>query len=123
MPEASHERRRFHRIATDKPVTVKADDGPHEGITLDVSLRGLLIEPSDGWIPDSGGNVSARVRLDDDLCCIDMDGQIVHVENGRIGISVTSVDVDSASRLRRMVELNLGDEADLERDLAQLIAG
>jgi hypothetical protein len=123
MSEHSQERRRFHRVVTDKPVVVQTDDGPQEGKTLDVSLRGLLIEPVDGWQPEAGVDVSARIRLDGELCCIEMEGQVVHVDPGRIGIHVTSVDLESAARLRRMVELNLGDTEDLERDLAELVKG
>ncbi|MDJ0740266.1 MAG: PilZ domain-containing protein [Gammaproteobacteria bacterium] len=122
MSEASIERRRFHRIGTDKPVAVRSASGDHAGTTLDVSLRGLLLEPSDGWQPQSGTPVEARIRLDDgDDCCIDLQGRVAHVDARRIGIHVTAVDVESASRLRRMVELNLGDTTLIERELAELI--
>ena len=122
MSEADIERRRFHRVGTDKPVAVTSAGGEHAGTTLDVSLRGLLLEPSDGWQPSTGTAVEARIRLDDaDDCCIDLKGRVVHVEARRIGIHVTDFDIESASRLRRMVELNLGDAALIERELAELI--
>lgn len=122
MSEPTQERRRFQRIVTDKPITVRGDDGEHGGTTLDLSLRGLLLESTDGWQPEAGSAVSMRIRLDDDAFCIDMDGTIAHVVGSRIGVRVTSVDIDSAGQLRRMVELNLGDHDLLERELTELVS-
>jgi hypothetical protein len=39
-----------------------------------------------------------------------------------VGLRCDRLDVDSMSHLRRLVELNLGDPALLERDLQSLIA-
>ena len=123
MPESSQDRRRFQRIITDKPIVVRSQDGEHHGTTLDLSLRGLLLESTDRWQPQTGSPVRVRIRLDDDTCCIDMDGTVAHVEGGHIGIRLAGVDIDSAARLRRMVELNLGDHDLLERELTELVHG
>lgn len=122
MPDPIHERRRFRRIVTDKPVVVRCADGEHCGTALDLSLRGLLLESTDEWRPEAGHPVSVRIRLDDDACCIEMDGWVAHVDGNQIGIRVTGIDIDSAGRLRRMVELNLGDHGLLERELAELVS-
>jgi len=121
MPEAHRERRRFHRIITDKPVVLDTGDGQYQGKTLDISLRGLLLQLTGDWRPEVGCEVIARVMLDNDDCCIEARGMIVHVEGEHAGIQVTRMDVDSASRLRRMVELNLIEPGDLERDIIELI--
>jgi hypothetical protein len=122
MTESSTERRRFHRFATDKPVVIRSGDEEHRGTTLDVSLRGLLLDAGEGWEAQPGSLVHASIRLDDGTSCIDIDGEVCHVEGSRIGIHVTMIDLDSASLLRRMVELNLADHTLLERNLAQLIS-
>ena len=123
MPPESTERRRFHRVATDKPVRITADGQAHDGIVLDVSLRGLLFEVDSDWQLPHGSSVSACVVLDEDRCSIEMQGEIVHVDGRRIGLHCTSIDVESAVRLRRMVELNLDDDALLERELSQMLIG
>ena len=64
-----------------------------------------------------------RVRLEGELCCIDMEGEVAHIEGADIGLHCLSLDVESAAKLRRMVELNLVNSALLERNLQQLIAG
>jgi hypothetical protein len=123
MPEQSAERRRFNRIATDKRIVLRSTGAEHTGTVRDVSLRGLLFDADDNWQPEIGTTIVASVQLDDEQCSIDMDGEAVHVEGNRIGMRCTSLDVESASRLRRLVELNLGDPGLLERELVQMIAG
>jgi hypothetical protein len=44
------------------------------------------------------------------------------VENNLVGLEITSMDLDSATNLRRLVELNLADPSLLERELSQLTA-
>lgn len=122
MSQQNHERRRFHRIATDKPVLVSCGGQQHTGTVLDISLRGLLFETTGGWQPAHDAPVQARVELDPaEVCCIEMQGVVAHVDGNRIGIRATSLDLDSASRLKRLVELNLADHDQLERDLAELL--
>ena len=46
----------------------------------------------------------------------------VHHNNGYTGLRCDSIDLDSVTHLRRLIELQLGDPALLERDLAELSA-
>ncbi len=123
MPDTHDDRRRFHRIATDKPVELAIGDRSYSGTVLDISLRGLLFLSTADAQPQHGDQAKAHIKLDDELCCIDLVGEVAHVQGRRIGMHCTSMDLDSAARLRRMVELNLADNALLERELTQLIAG
>jgi hypothetical protein len=116
------ERRHFHRIATDKPVVVRCDGMEHSGTVRDISLHGLLFDACDDWQPEYGQRVHVHVRLDDHMWFIDMYGEIAHVAGSRIGLRCSGIDLQSASRLRRMIELNLADQELLERELAELVA-
>jgi len=122
MPDKTDERRRFHRIATDKPVSLLDGDMQHSGTVLDISLQGLLLESSGSWNPTIGTRVQAGVRLGEEMPEISMDGEIAHIDGKRVGLRCVGIDLESASILRRMVELNLGDGKLLERDLSQLLA-
>jgi hypothetical protein len=122
MSELSDERRRFHRVVTDKPVRIRYGEAQHSGTVLDISLRGLLLEQQGDWQPVIGGQVHADIQLDAQLPGIRMDGEIRHIDGRRVGLRCVGMDLDSASMLRRMVELNLQDDSLLERDLAQLIS-
>jgi len=48
-------------------------------------------------------------------------GVVAHSEAGHIGLTCQHIDLDSAAHLRRLVELNLGDETQLRRKLQALI--
>ncbi|MCW9077838.1 MAG: PilZ domain-containing protein [Gammaproteobacteria bacterium] len=122
MPDKTDERRRFHRIATDKPVRLRDGDMQHSGTVLDISLQGLLLESNGSWKPTIGTRVRAGVRLGEEMPEISMDGEIAHIDGKRVGLRCVGIDLESASMLRRMVELNLGDGELLERDLSQLLA-
>ena len=123
MSEPSQERRRFDRIATDKPLLVMDGDSAHRGHVHDVSLRGLLFSLADPWRPRPGDRLQVRIELDGELCCIDAEGEVAHVEGDQVGLHCLSVDLESAGKLRRMVELNLGEPGLLERNLAELARG
>jgi hypothetical protein len=122
MTEQNSERRRFERVATDKPATLVEHDTRHAATVIDVSLRGLLLELDGDWRPAIGSQVRAHVRLDDESFNIGMDGVVAHVNGSRVGVQCVGIDIDSATRLRRMVELNLGDDQLLDRNLEQLIS-
>lgn len=53
---------------------------------------------------------------------IAMAGELAHVEDGRVGVLCRSIDIESITHLRRLIEVNLGDPAASERELKALIA-
>lgn len=124
MTHPTPDRRRFHRIATDKPATLKLGQRECAGQVLDISLRGLLMACADSTLmPTRGADASARVQLDDADCCISMAGHIMHIDGDHVGLQCSEMDIESATRLRRLVELNLEDEGLLERELTELVKG
>lgn len=122
MNQPKKERRHFHRIATDKPVELVVETDDYLGTVADISLRGLLVTCTGDRLPAPGATAKARIQLDDATYCIELTGNIVHVEHGRVGVRCTAMDLESAARLRRLVELNLADPTLLERELTELLA-
>lgn len=121
MPQSPLERRRFTRIASDKPLLVKLGETQFHGKVTDVSLHGLLFECVEAGALSSGTRIQASLMLDDESPCITLSGTIAHASNGHFGLHCDSLDIDSAMRLRRLVELNLDDSGLLERNLEQLL--
>ena len=115
------ERRRFQRIATDKCVELEIDGQRYVGSVVDISLRGLLIVCARANRLTRGDAAHARVSLDDDSLCIEVAGEIIHVDERQVGLRCTQMGLESAARLRRLVELNLADSALLERELNELL--
>jgi hypothetical protein len=119
MSDNPSERRRFQRIEFDAATELVQGDRRWPVELHDLSLKGLLVRRPEGWDADAGQPFEARVRLADDaeVC---MEVAMTHKEGDLIGFVCQHIDLDSIAHLRRLVELNLGDETLLERELAAL---
>jgi len=124
MSETAKDRRHFHRIIMEKPVQLHCPSGHQIAQLMDISLKGVLVSVSDSWHAQTGNQAQARINLGDEGndYLIDLTGRVAHVENNLVGLEITSMDLDSATTLRRLVELNLADPSLLERELSQLTA-
>jgi hypothetical protein len=121
MTNTHAERRRFVRIAFDAK-TELSQAGMRWPVTLvDLSLKGLLIEKPQPFEADSEQPFTASIHLNDDTPVV-MEVVLVHDDHNQLGFNCSHIDVDSISHLRRLIELNLGDEAELERELKALLA-
>lgn len=60
------------------------------------------------------------IRLDP-KAHIKMQVKLTHDDHGQLGFVCREIDLDSISHLRRLIELNLGDQAELERELGALL--
>ncbi len=121
MSNLANEKRRFHRILFDAPCDVHWQDRVWRTEVHDISLRGLLLQVPAGWDVPLNDPCEVVIHLDDWQTGIVMAVELRHVEAGRLGFKCQYIDLDSASHLKRLVELNLGDQALLERELSHLI--
>lgn len=119
----TQERRRFARVSMDGQVTVKCASASRDLALLDISLRGALCTRPDNWHPATGEQCRLTIAPGAGEITIDMEGTVVHVEANFVGFRCDHIDLDSISHLKRLVELNLGDEAELERELGELLSG
>lgn len=121
MSEQHAERRRFKRIAFD--ATTELSQGTHRWPVrlLDLSLKGLLIERPDPWLGDPNRPFEADIHLGLDAD-VRMNVQLAHDHNGQLGFVCQHIGLESIEHLRRLIELNLGDPEELERELGALIS-
>ena len=113
------EQRRFTRIPFDAAATLLKDGREWPCELIDLSLKGALVREPDDWTGRTGEDYALRLQLDEDTG-IHMAVRVAHTEEQQIGLACLDIDLDSVSHLRRLVELNLGDAALLERDLIAL---
>ena len=114
------EKRVFSRIAFDASVQVTDARGEWQSSLLDISLKGALVKTPPGWQGKQGEKCRLRILLLGGDAEIDMEAAVAHIESNAVGFRCEGIDSDSAAHLRRLVELNLGDEALLDRELAAL---
>ena len=120
MTEHASDRRRFRRIAFDAKTELRQNGWELPVKLVDLSLRGLLIERPGAWKGNKALPFDVDIRLDP-KAHIKMQVRLTHEDPGQLGFVCQYIDLDSISHLRRLVELNLGDEEELERELGALL--
>jgi len=119
MSESANERRRFQRIAFDAPTVIAQGERHWSAALHDISLKGLLIKTPRDWNGDPNQPFEALIELGDEAK-VKMEVVLTRAQPQSLGFVCRHIDLDSISHLRRLVELNLGDEQLLERELAAL---
>ena len=120
MTEHASERRRFRRIAFDATAELRQNGSEWPVKMVDLSLKGLLVERPDNWKGNKALPFDVDIRLDQKTH-IKLQARLTHEDPGQLGFVCKHIDLDSISHLRRFVELNLGDEQELERELGALL--
>ena len=119
MTEASTNQRHFSRVPFDTPVRMISAQGSTAVRLLNISLKGALVSEPVGWTVTPGTLLALELTLVDDEY-IRVNVKVAHAENGRVGLYWDQIDLDSMTHLRRLVQLNLGDAAQLDRELATM---
>lgn len=116
------EHRHTHRVFFDCFVDFEADNAKHVCELYDISLEGALIGACSGATPPPGSSCKLSITLGDaDKPDIVMNGRVAHKIENRVGIHCESIDIDSMTHLRKLVELNLGNSDLVNRDLDGLV--
>jgi hypothetical protein len=120
------ERRQFARVAFHAGAELITTQALLACQVIDISLKGVLLQLPAGAAPQAGMPCLVKLplgRLEGDAeVCIAMAGELAHVQGSHAGVLCRSIDLESITHLRRLIEVNLGDPAASERDLKALIA-
>ncbi|GLO59977.1 pilus protein PilZ [Vibrio sp. MACH09] len=113
------ERRRFSRVIYQAPAELHQGQLKVSSSIKDLSLHGLLLATPDTPL-DSAHPVDVFFQIPDSDIIISLQADIVEMTDTFIRVSIQHIDIDSISHLRRLVELNVGDDELLHRELEQL---
>jgi hypothetical protein len=114
-------RRRFSRIQFHRSAELVLGTERIAVDVIDVSLNGALLEVARDFAGRRGQPCALNIRLEPSDAWIRIIGEMAHVEPGRVGVRREEIDLESMAHLRRLVELNLGDPALLDREFDALI--
>lgn len=118
MPQADG--RRFSRIPFGARAQLHGRDGAWCSELVDISLKGALVAQPAGASFQVGDVLRLDISIDDGALTICMATEVAHLAGGRLGLRCRHIDLESITHLRRLVELNLGDPAKLDRELHAL---
>ena len=113
-------RRQFTRILFSIKATLSVEQQTYPVSIHDISLNGALVTSPDAQHSLTNKQAVLSFFLGDDSAEVTMVVDIVHQEEDETGLKCKTIDIDSITHLRRLVELNLGDEGQLNKELSQL---
>ena len=114
-------RRKYTRVLFSTPATLLLNEQQYNCELLDISLNGVLISHPNGLKADKHQSAELAFTLPDSQVNIVMAVEVSHIEPLHFGLHCTHIGIDSITHLKRLVELNLGDDALLHRELDRLI--
>lgn len=121
MPtEVVNDKRHFQRIFYNAEAMLENGNDALPCRIIDISLKGCFLGFDQPWSGSTDILYTLMLSLSDDVH-IAMKLKFSHGTGTQIGFKCDHIDIDSMTNLRRLVELNLGDSAMLNRELSALI--
>ena len=121
MDTPKDERRRFSRIPFEASVSLAGPKGKWMGKLLDISLNGVLVSHPSSWVDDKEHHLMLEIHPPGDPYTIRMEAVLMHSTAQHLGFRCAYIDLDSISHLRRLIELNVGNDDILNRELSELV--
>ena len=119
-PAPSHnERRQFRRLPFVTRMQLYSGTSAWECEIIDISLKGVLFNKPEGW----SGKLNAIYRISISLSnspTISMNITVAHLGKNSIGAKWNKIDVDSFSRLKRLIELNTIEKTRISKEIGLL---
>ena len=114
------ERRRFSRIIYQVPAKASQDRLQLNGFVQDLSLHGVLLHCDDALLFNHSLPLHVSFQLNDSDVVIQLEASIISTNNTSMRLRIEHLDIDSISHLKRLVELNVGDDELLHREIEHL---
>lgn len=119
------DRRMYQRVSFDGTAELSNNEQSFTCQITDLSLRGVLVRPFGVVRADLGTEFTLLIPLsnnqDNNDLKIQMTLELAHSNHDGLGFKCISIDVDSITHLRQIVELNSSDPNLLNRELELLV--
>ena len=119
VTETNNNRRQYQRIPFIAEVVMTKNGHSWPCGLLDISLKGMLLTPPSDIKPDLKAVYDVELVLGEGAA-IKMTARISHAKAGNWGVHWENIDLEGLTHLRRLLELNLADPAEMHRELAEL---
>lgn len=113
-------RRLFTRVLFSIKAELTIGDDTYPVSIHDISLNGALVTAVKSESSLKGELGTLSFSLSDNESQVTMHVAVVHDHDDETGLQCNAIDIDSVTHLRRLIELNLGDSEQLNKELSQL---
>jgi len=112
------ERRNFQRVPFATQAEINCNGKKYHGELLDISLQGALVLGK-GIIPlEEGSCCELSIHLLDSEITLQFEANLLHRRDNKFGFKFISEDTETATHLRRLLELNIGSSETIDREVA-----
>ncbi|MCG6117246.1 MAG: PilZ domain-containing protein [Aquimonas sp.] len=118
-PESNGGQRRYSRFPLEGSVRIYSGSAMWQATLIDLSIRGALVSRPQGFEASPANRFRLDLRLEGGPM-IGMAVSLSRLEPEALAFSCERIDLDSFLRLKRAIELNLGNAGLLSRELSVL---
>ena len=111
------ERRNYQRVPFATQAEITCNGEKYHGELLDISLKGALVRGK-GPVPlEKGVRCELSIHLLDSEVTLLFEADIVHCQDNKFGFKFIGEDTETATHLRRLLELNIGSSEVIDREV------
>ncbi len=115
------ERRQFSRIVYQAVAELRQGSKQCSGQVKDISLHGLLLTIDSQPMPFNGDKlIDVAFILPGSDIELSMSAQVIDQVGAQLRMRIDHIDIESLSHLKRLVELNVGNDELLHRNIEHL---
>ncbi|MET2855218.1 PilZ domain-containing protein [Vibrio owensii] len=114
------ERRRFSRIIYQVSALLEQGDLALQATIQDLSLHGLLLKAENASSLEPSRKVDVSFSFAQSEQVMQLTANIISIIDNEIRLKINNIDIDSISQLKRFIELNVGNNELLNRELEHL---
>ncbi|MET2847894.1 PilZ domain-containing protein [Vibrio owensii] len=114
------ERRRFSRIIYQVSALLEQGDLALQATIQDLSLHGLLLKAENASSLEPSFKVDVAFSFAQSEQVMQLTANIISITDNEIRLKINNIDIDSISQLKRFIELNVGNNELLNRELEHL---
>ena len=117
------DRRYYRRIKFEADAEVIYKDASFKAELYDISLMGALLKSTPPLPVKMNDLAELKIYLPLSEISLNFTAELVHRKEGFSGFKFKSKDVDTITHLRRLLELNIGDDVQINKEIAFWLKG
>ena len=114
-------RRIFSRVKFSSTAFLNLKELHKEVNLVDISLKGALVSSSTDLEIEKGETCVFEFHLSDSDIVMNINTQVVYKHENNFGLKFDNIDLESMIHLRRLVELNIGNSDQIQKELFFLV--
>ncbi len=114
-------KRNFSRVNFQSAVSINYKGQRLDFDLVDVSLKGALISSSKTLEISKDDSCNLEFHLGSNEVELKIDARVVYKHDNKLGLQFDKISLDSITHLRRLVELNMEDSDQIQKELFFLV--